>query len=1306
MSMKKNFITYILTILMSMVGIEASAYDFKATSDDGVTFFYNWIKDKTEVAVTYEGKTWVATAGYTGDIKVPESVTYEGKTYPVTRIGYCAFFNCEITSITIPRCVNTIGEGALGECIYLTSLFIPNTVTKIGDNAFQDCIGLTSIVVEDGNPNYDSRNNCNAVIETTTNTLLRGCRNTVIPDDIEAFGSLSMSNLKTFTIQTLPRTVKYIGEYAFLNCESITSLTIPGSVKTIETMAFNGCVGMTELTIEKGVETIAGSVFQSCLGLTVLTLPVTIQSLGKNLIFDSINIKTIKVLFGQPIPIDGSTFNTFFSPSTMTLYVPKGCREAFATADYWKEFGQIIETDEEAEPLEYFYSYINDTKMYFKILDHENKTVQIGLGDEPAIDTSVSGELVLPSEVKGYTVIGIASNAFAGCASLTDVTIPASITSIASGAFSGNTELTKVTYEGSPCPIASDAFDAYTYNHAALVVDDDKKTEFSNTQGWKEFISLTVDLFIGDTFTDTTIEGIEVTYTVTSVSPRTAKVGIDAYHVGIPSGSSGTITIPSSVKGYQVTAIASGAFAGRSKVTEVILPPTITTLEDYAFGNTSLKYVTLPASVQSIGTDIFYYSNSITYVRVLSTTPIAIKEDAFPKRSKITLYVPYGSKEAYQAAAYWKEFKEIVELPEDDSDILMPGTTFTSKTVEGVDVSYTVLSLCPNTVKVASKAVDKETSGTITIPAYAKGYEVVGIAQEAFTARKLTEIKLPATITTLDERAFYLNYAKEINIPEGLTAIPIDAFRYSDITRITIPASVKTIGSNAFYGCDDLTFVFMESATPIAIPEDAFPTRANVALYVPYGSKEAYEAVDYWKEFKEIKELPEDMTGILLPGSTFTSKTVEGVDVLYTVTSISPNTVKVASNAVNSGTKGIVTIPSKVEGYEVTGIAKDAFSSTYFLEEIKLPATITTIDENAFYFCYAEKINIPEGIASFPKNAFFCSKIKRIIIPASVQSIGSDAFYRCDDLTYVCMEAATPINIPEDAFPTRSNVTLYVTYGSKVAYEGTDYWKEFKEIIELPEDMTGIYLPGSTFTSKTVEGVDVLYTVTSLNPKTVKVASDAVNKETTGTITIPSKVEGYEVIGVEKKAFESIRNLTKIILPPTITTLDENAFYFCYAQEIIIPEGITSFPKDAFYYCWKLLTMTIPASVESIGNHAFYNCNKLKVLIVHSPSPATVTENTFEKCDDAILYVPKGSKDAYKAADYWKEFKEIIELEKGDADGDGSIDVNDVTSTINYILGKPVASFIPEAADVDGDDTIDVNDVQGIIDIALGKKAQ
>jgi hypothetical protein len=66
-------------------------------------------------------------------------------------------------------------------------------------------------------------------------------------------------------------------------------------------------------------------------------------------------------------------------------------------------------------------------------------------------------------------------------------------------------------------------------------------------------------------------------------------------------------------------------------------------------------------------------------------------------------------------------------------------------------------------------------------------------------------------------------------------------------------------------------------------------------------------------------------------------------------------------------------------------------------------------------------------------------------------------------------------------------------------------------------------------------------------------------------------------------------------------------------------------------------------------------------------------------------------------------YKLIVSFVKGDADGDGAIDVNDVTTTINHILGKPVANFVYEAANIDGDDTIDVNDVQGIIDRALGK---
>lgn len=473
--MKRFILVFMFIVLPSIMGMGVYAYDISAENEDGVTLFYVWRHDKTELTVTYEVQEWVGTEGYKGAIRIPSSVTYEGVTYPVTRIGYCAFYKCEeLTSVTIPSSVDNIGDGAFGQCFKLESLFIPQSVTSIGKDAFHDCVGLTSIVVEEGNPAYDSRSNCNALIETATNTLLRGCKNTVIPDDIEAFGSYAMSNMSTFTSLQLPNTLKYIGAYAFLNCYNVTSLTIPGSVKTIGGAAFSGCTGLTELTIEKGVETIDDGAFQGT-SLPELTLPVTIQSLGNSLIYNSGDIKTIKVLFAEPIAIQSTTFKTYYSLSTMTLYVPKGCKEAFAAADNWKDFGEIIEMDEEPEQLDYFFTDVNGTKMYFKILDRDSKTVEIGLGDEPAIDTGVSGELVLPSEVKGYTVTGIAANAFAGCAGITELTIPASITSIAGGAFSGNKAMTKVTYEGSPCPIDPQAFDEDTYANALLVVDDEQK---------------------------------------------------------------------------------------------------------------------------------------------------------------------------------------------------------------------------------------------------------------------------------------------------------------------------------------------------------------------------------------------------------------------------------------------------------------------------------------------------------------------------------------------------------------------------------------------------------------------------------------------------------------------------------------------------------------------------------------------------------------------------------------------------------------------------------------------------------------
>ncbi len=137
----------------------------------------------------------------------------------VTSIGDNAFCCCSgLTSVTIPNSVTSIGITAFGGCSGLTSVTIPNSVTSIGSYAFSDCSGLTSIKVESGNEKYDSRNNSNAIIETSSNTLIVGCKNTIIPNSVTSIGS-----------------------YAFSGCSGLTSVTIPSNVTTIGNYAFSGC---------------------------------------------------------------------------------------------------------------------------------------------------------------------------------------------------------------------------------------------------------------------------------------------------------------------------------------------------------------------------------------------------------------------------------------------------------------------------------------------------------------------------------------------------------------------------------------------------------------------------------------------------------------------------------------------------------------------------------------------------------------------------------------------------------------------------------------------------------------------------------------------------------------------------------------------------------------------------------------------------------------------------------------------------------------------------------------------------------
>lgn len=189
-------------------------------------------------------------------INIPDGVTY---------IGDYAFNGCDsLEYIPLPNSLKTIGRFTFDDCRSLRSIAIPASVTNIDVCALRGCYSLESITVAGNNPNYDSRGDCNALIVTASNTVIAGCKNSVIPITVTAINDWAFYNCFDLTNVEFPEAITYIGTSAFENCRSLTTVTIPRSVTTIGNCAFYGCKLMRHVysrITDPSAITMGGSVF-------------------------------------------------------------------------------------------------------------------------------------------------------------------------------------------------------------------------------------------------------------------------------------------------------------------------------------------------------------------------------------------------------------------------------------------------------------------------------------------------------------------------------------------------------------------------------------------------------------------------------------------------------------------------------------------------------------------------------------------------------------------------------------------------------------------------------------------------------------------------------------------------------------------------------------------------------------------------------------------------------------------------------------------------------------------------------------
>ena len=569
----------------------------------------------------------------------------------------------------------------------------------------------------------------------------------------------------------------------------------------------------------------------------------------------------------------------------------------------------------------------------------------------------------------------------------------------------------------------------------------------------------------------------------------------------------------------------------------------------------------------------------------------------------------------------------------------------------------------------------------------------------------LTSFTLPASVTAIEGDAFWRTGLTSFIIPENSQLATIGDWAFHEsagLATISFPASLTSIGYFAFYSCN-FTSITCNAVTPPSAG-NAFPsTDASALIYVPAVAVDAYKEADGWSAFTNIQPIiidsgtcGDNLTWKYLDGDELV---IEGTGDMYNYSnnpaapwssyrgSIKSVNIKDGVTSIGSWAFAQCSALTDVSISEsVITIGGDAFRECCVLEEITLPAGLTQLGTGVFLYCDALKsITVPEGMTIIGSDTFeFCPNLNSITFPSSLTEIGPWALKGAYNLASITCKATTPPSIGSSAFSgVNSNIPVYVPTASVETYKTADGWSRFTNIQPI---IIASGTCGDNLTWKLIDGGElVIEGAGAMNSgESWSQYKDAIKKVTImegvtsicdwafhqfpnlATVTVPASVttisrafegcsslssftiaEGSKLTHIGAYTFATCTSLASFTIPEGMTILDGWVFASCNSlTSVVFPESMTEIGDYSFTNCENLASITIPKNVTIIGQYAFNACYSLNTITSYaSAPPALEGETVFNGVDRNIpVYVPYSAVEAYKTADYWKEFANILPM--------------------------------------------------------------